>query len=351
MKNTTFIIADDLTGAADAALPFWRAGRRAAVVVDPEASWPEGAEVVSICTHSRALIEREAAGIVAAVAARLPTQAVWFKKIDSTLRGWVGAETRAMQAAQPGRNIVFAPAYPSRGRTWEGDGVYRVGGVPLAETEFAAEVVGLDGDSHLNGFLRRHFGESIPDCVRAVSVEDLAAAVMASDRESVVWVGSSGLGLALAGPEARPRPPTELPERLAAGRIVVAAGSRRGLTARQVARLQQALGGDADAEAAVLRVPDAAFDPTQGLRLADDLGRRAAEAVRRWGSCGLILTGGDIAGATFRHLGATSAEVVGEVEDGLPVLRVGGFLVVTKAGGFGDEFSLVRAYQRLSELL
>ncbi len=351
MSNPSLIIiADDLTGAADAALPFWRAGRRAVVVFNPREAWPEDTDVVAICTDTRAMTEPEAARVVAAVAARLPGWATWFKKIDSTLRGWVGAETRALRKVQPRRRCVFAPAYPSRGRTWDADGVYRVGGVPLAETEFGGEVVGLSGDSRLGGFLRRHFGSEISELVRASTDKALEAAV-ASAREPVLWVGSSGLGLALAGPKARPPVLASPPSRVPAAPIVVAAGSRRGLTERQVKRLQGALTGRDDADAGVLRVPEAPYDPREALRKADDLGRRAAEAATVRGGGGLILTGGDIAAATLRHLGATAAEVVGEVEDGLPVLRTGPFHVVTKAGGFGDEFSLVRAYQRLSEFV
>ncbi len=345
-----FIVADDLTGAADAALPFWRAGRRAVVVFNAKVAWPEEAEVVAICTDTRAMTENEAARVVAAVAARLPGGAAWFKKIDSTLRGWVGAETRALRQAQPGRRCVFAPSYPTRGRTWDADGVYRVNGVPLAETEFADEVVGLAGDSRLGAFLRRHFGSEISELVRASTDVALEAAV-ASARGPALWVGSSGLALALAGPGARPPKLPEAPARLAAAPIVVAVGSRRVLAERQVKRLQAAVSGDGDAVAGLLRVAATAYDPSQALSLADELGHRAAAAARLRGGGGLILTGGDIAAATLRQLGVTVADVVGEVEDGLPVLRAGPYHVVTKAGGFGDEFSLVRAYRRLSEFV
>jgi uncharacterized protein YgbK (DUF1537 family) len=132
-----------------------------------------------------------------------------------------------------------------------------------------------------------------------------------------------------------------------AARIVVAAGSRRSLTQRQVAALAAAVPD----RLALLRPPDIAFDPAQAATIADELGARAAAQARALGPCGLILTGGDIAAATCRHLGIASAEIVGEVEDGLPVLRAGGTLFVTKAGGFGDDRSLVRAYHRLASLL
>lgn len=346
----TYIVADDLTGAADSALPFWRAGQAARVVFEASSTWPENPGVLSICTDSRARPETAAAAAVAAVARRLPVAARWYKKIDSTLRGWIGAEARALLAADPERAPVFAPAYPTKGRTLSRDGIYRVHGTPLAETEFAPEISGLEPDSRLAGFLVRHFRDLAPR-VRVVPGEtavDLAASI-AAIREPALWIGSPGLGIALAGAASAPRPAPLPPSTLAARPIVIAAGSRRTVTQRQLARLQAALApGHASA---LLQVPTADFDPTRSLRLADELGQRAAAAVTAGNARGLILTGGDIAAAACRHLGITSADIVGEVEDGLPVLRAGDLVFVTKAGGFGDEHSLVRAYERLSAFL
>jgi uncharacterized protein YgbK (DUF1537 family) len=131
---------------------------------------------------------------------------------------------------------------------------------------------------------------------------------------------------------------------------VVAAGSRRSLTARQVDALVRAVRPDGTAALHLLRIAEPDYAPAKSAALADDLGRRAAEAARGQGAVGLILTGGDIAAATCRHLGITGADIVDEVEDGLPVLRAGRWLLVTKAGGFGDEHSLVRAYAKLAAL-
>jgi uncharacterized protein YgbK (DUF1537 family) len=350
----TFIVADDLTGSADSALPFWRAGQRVTVVFDPDAPWPENPGVLSLCTHTRAMTEADARATVARLAPRLPAGARLFKKIDSTLRGWIGAESLALLAAHPQRTPVFVPAYPTKGRTLAADGVYRVHGAPLAGTEFAPEIAGLDADSRLDGFLARHFGALAPR-VRVVpaTVPDELAAVVAHSAEPILWIGSPGLGIALAGPRSLPAPALPPPARLAAASIVVGAGSRRSLTEQQVAALEKAVAPSAHGELRLLRIAASAYDAAQSAALADDLGRRVATATHALGDrpCGLILTGGDIAAATCRHLGIASAEIVGEVEDGLPVLRAGRFALVTKAGGFGDPHSLVRAYARLTSLL
>jgi uncharacterized protein YgbK (DUF1537 family) len=351
----TFIVADDLTGSADSALPFWRAGLRASILFEPNAPWPRNEGVLSLCTHSRAKSESEAHAVVSAIARHIPAGARVFKKIDSTLRGWIGSESLALHAAMPERTLVFAPAYPTKGRTLGADGVYRVHGAPLSETEFAPEITGLDPDSRLTGFLRRHFGQHARR-VRVVSAEnpvELSAAVNEIP-EPALWVGSPGLGIALAGRGSLPGAPTPVPPALPAARIVVAAGSRRSLTRQQAQALEAAVRPHADATLTLLRIPEQAFDPHRALVLAADLGKRAgdaAHALAAKGPVGLILTGGDIAAATCAHLGITGAEIVGEVEDGLPVLRAGHFVFVTKAGGFGSELSLVRAYVRLSSFL
>ena len=67
---------------------------------------------------------------------------------------------------------------------------------------------------------------------------------------------------------------------------------------------------------------------------------------------GIFMTGGDIARAVCRELGATALRALGEVQPGIPAgLLVGGPLdgtrVVTKAGGFGGELSIARSIQYL----
>jgi len=89
-----------------------------------------------------------------------------------------------------------------------------------------------------------------------------------------------------------------------------------------------------------------------GEIVADSLGRMCAMLINEVGVSrlgGLILSGGDTALAVLRHLGFEVLEVVGEVEPGLPLLKVVGADVklVTKAGGFGDEWTLIRATYRL----
>jgi len=343
-----WIVADDLTGAADAALPFWRAGHRARVVLDPAAPWPENPGVLSLCTYSRAMSETAAAAALRALAARLPRDGFVFKKIDSTLRGWIGAECVALLDEGPQRAAIFAPAYPSKGRTLGPDGVYRVHGVPLAETEFAPEITSLAADSTLPAFIAHHFGAHAP-LVRVLAAQtdaELRAATASID-PSALWIGSPGLAVALAGPAVRPLLPSPPPMRERALAIVIAVGSRRAVAQRQVEALVAALSPGP----LLLRPPDIPYDPVRAARIADDLGARAAEAACARGCGGLILTGGDTAAATCRHLGLASAEIVGEVEDGLPVLRAGEFHLVTKAGGFGDDRSLVRAHARLASFL
>jgi uncharacterized protein YgbK (DUF1537 family) len=67
---------------------------------------------------------------------------------------------------------------------------------------------------------------------------------------------------------------------------------------------------------------------------------------------GLVLTGGDTAIAVIRRLQADSIQIIDEVEAGVPsgLLRGGawdGLRIVTKAGAFGDNLTLIRAVEYL----
>src|SRR5207237_1836446 len=100
------IVADDLTGACDTGALF--AGRGPV----PVTVWPDAAlraPVSVVDTESRALDPADAARRVAAVARNVARTRV-FKKIDSTLRGPIGAELDALLRAISSAGALVCPA-------------------------------------------------------------------------------------------------------------------------------------------------------------------------------------------------------------------------------------------------
>lgn len=132
------VIADDLTGANDSGVQFVRAGHRAVVALREDALDTGACKAVIYNTDSRAVSPEEAYRRTLAIATRIAGNQARFvyKKMDSTMRGNVGAEFDAIYDALDPRFIFFTPAYPRNGRIVK-DGYLRVGGRNLHETEFA----------------------------------------------------------------------------------------------------------------------------------------------------------------------------------------------------------------------
>lgn len=331
-----------------------------------------------------------------------------FKKIDSTLRGHAGAEVHALLDVLPDCMAWIVPSYPKQGRRMS-NGVYTVHGRPLADTEFARDIPDCPPDSRIAALfaspgdvaasvvseavvdrgtdailarvreLRAAGRDAVLfDAATDAQIERIVVAGRASDSR-ILWVGSAGLAGSLAGwprgdgqraaLSAAPLPDA-LPDH---GSVIIAAGSRNAVTSRQVAYLVKCgapqvihhvvglrvdpvrLPDDAPrVRHVLLTLPDdhaaPAIDPLVAAAL---LGEAAAQAaVRRGAGARLVLIGGDIAVATCRSLKAEALEILGAVEDGVPLLRIrggmmDGALVITKAGGFGTEESLYTAYKLL----
>jgi uncharacterized protein YgbK (DUF1537 family) len=67
---------------------------------------------------------------------------------------------------------------------------------------------------------------------------------------------------------------------------------------------------------------------------------------------GIIITGGATGLAVCKKLGADRASIVEEIEPGIPLLMLNtGIPIVTKAGGFGIENSLVQVTQRMRRMM
>jgi uncharacterized protein YgbK (DUF1537 family) len=153
------VIADDLTGAADTGIqfqpvfaPVYLVSRR----FRPVEALPAAARALSIYTASRALPPAEARRVVSAACGRIAGLAPRriYKKIDSTLRGNVGAELEAVMEALNRTMSFIAPALIEQGRTTL-DGVHRIHGTPVADTEMRHDPVTPVRESRLADWLGR----------------------------------------------------------------------------------------------------------------------------------------------------------------------------------------------------
>lgn len=134
------VIADDLTGALDTAVQFTKKGVSAVVITDMKAFSTELADyqVVVVNTESRHLLPEEAAErvrIAAEFGGSIGAE-YYYKKIDSTLRGNVGAELGALLHACDSNELMLVPAFSKMGRSVRG-GLLYVDGILLGETGFA----------------------------------------------------------------------------------------------------------------------------------------------------------------------------------------------------------------------
>jgi D-threonate/D-erythronate kinase len=386
------IIADDLTGALDVAGPFAARGHSTFVVVKDEGCAPDqfaGAAVLSINSASRHLAAAAAAARVRSIGERLCTPAgeICIKKIDSTVRGSVAAETLAIMHALGRANAIVVPAFPAQGRTMLG-GMVHVDGVPLPQTGFARDALSPPPLVPLDQVFRSaaHHAQVervAPDgpfelarpgeamrvfVVDSATQVDLVRTVQALNGRlgHCVLVGSAGIAGALA---ATCLPQAASPERpRAAGQILVTVGSRAEQSVRQVAALAAQPGveliaapngeveGDAllrcSADTLILRATAAANGSAgDAERVATMLASSAVRVLRGRPVEALVATGGDTAVAILEGLGRRALQVVGDLLPGIPYCRldVDGrrLWLVTKAGGFGTSDTLIEIVARL----
>lgn len=399
------IIADDLTGAADCGVACTTRGLDAVVVLSPDAPLAD-ADVVAIDADTRALAADAAARVNKSLVASLGDRtSLLFKKIDSTLRGHIGAELAAALSARrsafPDSVVVLAPAFPATGRTTV-DGHHLLWGQPLEETELwrgegrtgraslpqlmaeaglRAELLPLrrvrEGSSALAAVMAHLAGKCDVIACDAQTEDDLAALARASVRlgSGTIWAGSAGLvghlveAAALDGSRAR-RPLAGV-----AGARVFVVGSRSEVSRRQaaaLAALDEVELVDVDPTASsdqldgikfrkrfaaaletgkVVLVWQATQEPpaqAASARKCDDLAIQIAEQASRIGA--LFATGGETARSLLDALDIRALHLLEEVEPGVALsMSAGGDLaMITKAGAFGNDTTMVACHAALS---
>ena len=339
LQRWILAIADDLTGALETGARFAEYGFPATVTTCHAFQSEPSAGVHVVDTESRHLPGQEAAAIVRALgeAARRYDPWLIYKKTDSTLRGNIAAEVRALHEVWPERGIDYQAAYPALGRIVR-KGKLLVHGVEVHRTAFAFDALNPVRTCDIRVLLR-----DVPVTVRdGESDVDMDASAVALFRAEplpiaagpAAFAGALARHLRPCGRMARPMPC--LPH------CLVINGSRHPASVAQIeyAREQGMFGGGW-----------CYFDEAvegDGLEWA----RQAGAAVRRRLESapvkGLVVFGGDTAYGIHQALGAAPFEPWGEIVPGVPLSRCGGLYWITKAGGFGEPDILGEIGKRVS---
>ncbi|SKA34368.1 four-carbon acid sugar kinase family protein [Consotaella salsifontis] len=402
MDRKVIILADDLTGAQDTAIAMLKQGMTTQVSLSVEhliECWATS-DAWALTTESRFLDAGEAFRRTFDSLTALNGRAyALYKKVDSTLRGNIGAEIAAVLAATNKRIALVAPALPHSGRTIVG-GMAFVDGVPLAETECGRDPFTPVLSSDVREIIAcqtnlpvrllpldviREGGERLVAAVHeaqqsaevailvcdAETDADLAALDIFSSDPNVLYVGSSGLLSALT-----PSPANTIP----AAPFLMVVGSLNSVSQAQadafVTRatpleivvdgqraLTDAAGALAAASASLAEAGDLAFRhillrcapaPSNGMsaieagrRIADCLSAAALEIMTVSPQRNVFATGGDMSAHLLAAAGAKAVRLAGEAEPGIPFGfivggRLDGTCLVSKAGGFGEPDALSR---------
>ena len=350
-------VADDLSGAAEVAGVAWRMGMATVVSTSMHLDYPSETEVVAADADSRSKTEKEAAEIwrewgERAAAAASP---LFYKKIDSVLRGHLSVELKACLDAGPWMRALVVPANPERGRVVR-DGFHRVKGTALEQTEFARDqrfplrssrVEELVTDS-VSVKARRGLKGLGPTKIAVGDTETIAdlRAWAAVKDQYLLRAGASPffaeLLRGIGGSERMKAATPELPE-TGGTWLVSGSASERAVSFTErleiegwpVVRSDETPVLPGTPQLLVARHPRQRSSEPPGV-LTERLARVVEQLLRSKPGVPphLCLEGGETAAAVLKKLGKASLSLLREWEPGVVTLKADGLLVTIKPGSY-----------------
>lgn len=405
--NRYLIVADDFTGANDTGVQLKRRGVPTSVVFSSDFIASEGSFVLD--TESRALGPEEAAAAVRAGLKGVDLTAFGrvMKKVDSTLRGSVAAEIKAVDELYGSELVVFAPALPDLGRTTVG-GVHLLKGIPITRTELAKDPKTPVTEDNITRLLEAVYDEPVThiseDQVSAGEIDFSAGRVFTcdsatnADLRSVIqaavatgkrtlWVGTAAMADHLLGVEVDVPPALAVVASVSAvsrEQVNFAAGEGIPLVsvpipelltgeqkmetyvAQTVALLKEGKDAILASSASCNRAElDRSVAVGEKLNMTREqvsgytqmvMGKMTRAILEQTPISGMFLTGGDTALGFFMEARSLGSSIVTEIVVGIPMMRLSGgpfagLKVVTKAGAFGKEDAITFALRKLKEVI
>ncbi|TJX68831.1 four-carbon acid sugar kinase family protein [Soehngenia saccharolytica] len=404
MMGEILIIADDFTGANDTGVQLKKRGIKTKVVLNGAHIKNDGYSYV-LDTESRPLTAGEAKDEVfyELKNVNLDDYDLIYKKVDSTLRGNISSEIKAIDEICSPDIIVFAPSFPDIGRTTIG-GIHLVNGKRITQTEFAKDpkkpvlVDNLEDlftdfdkeDIQVNSLdkLRAHNLNLSEKRIQIFDIEEnddfhlLIDEVFKSQRK-VLWVGSAGLANELFKKLYPQKSAIAVVGSLSdVSKAQVNYALKKGIDIVKIEISKLLENGDINSYVEKIRelislnkdliVTTSYSDEyyINALKKGEELSMTKEEisnftqkilskivisGIMGLDISGLFITGGDTAIEFIKALNARGSIIEEEVITGIPLMRLDGGVydkmkVITKAGAFGDEKAIVYSLEKIKEV-
>ena len=403
MEDRYLIIADDFTGANDTGVQLRRRGFATEVLFSGK---PVGTEhSVVIDTESRTVHPDHAYEIVSHAVESVDFSGFRYviKKVDSTMRGNIAAEVKAVDEKFQPELVVFAPALPDLGRTTV-DGVQCLNGVEICRTELALDPKNPVVEDNLVRMLATSYDEKVflkrlPDvrsrdlsfdegriyACDAETNDDLKKILVAAGQtgKKVLYIGTAGLADNLMQLE-RPSLPAfgvvasvstvtnrQMKYCEKKGIRMVQIPMHRILSGEEdtASYLEQTIESLKNGEDTIL-LANTSYDREE-LELSFEAGEKLGlgpvetgdkvrsiigQVLNQVPVSGVFLTGGDTALGMLANIEADGSEILSEIRVGIPLVRVKGgsfegLKLVTKAGAFGEDDAVAFALRKLKETI
>lgn len=399
------IIADDFTGANDTGVQLRKRGLATEVLF---AGRPiVGTSSVVIDTESRTVLPEVAEKSVRSALEEVDFSQFKYvmKKIDSSIRGNIVAETKAVCDCFNPEMIVCAPALPVLGRTTV-DGVQHLNGVRILDTEIAKDPINPVVDDNLVDLLSsicddkvvlkteaevKSEGFNLEDgkafVCDAESNEDLDKIVEAAIKtgKKVLYMGTAGIAGSLINVESPVRPAFGVVAsvssvtnkqmqycakvgitliKVSIGKVLIGEVKEADLLDAAIASLKQGkdtiLLTDTAYNRSALQESLAVFKQLglgaieAGEKVRNLMGTLALGVLEKVDVSGVFLSGGDTALGVMKQLDADGSQILSEALPGIPIIRVrggkiNGLKLSTKAGAYGTEGAVAFVIRKLKE--
>lgn len=403
MGEKYLIVADDFTGSNDTGVQLKNRGIDISVVFNSEDMDTIPSSVV-LDTESRGMKGEEAYRYVDSLMKRVDFSeyAYVIKKIDSTLRGNVAEEIKAIDDSYKSELIIFAPALPDMGRTTE-NGIHMLNGVPISETEIGMDpkkpvtvdelseilknvydepVIHIGLNQVRNGFELNEARIYTFDAKENQDMQSIVSKAIETGKK-ILWVGSAAVAEVLMDQVKKVAPAfcicgsvsevtrEQIKEAKKAGINLISVDipnmlegnvSKEEYSRQVIALLKE----DRD----VVLHSSASYDRDEieksievgkqkNMTLAqiseytqDVLGKIGETILKECKVSGVFLTGGDTAIGFLNRIKAKGSFITEEIAVGIPKMKVvggdyDGLSIITKAGAFGKPDAITYGLRKL----